>query len=103
MSIKFACLASPLRSSNSPYANIYNIRDLTNARRQRQRKQHLKMYFFLFVLFEVKKENEKFPVLCSRSPQNLEFGHFTLLLNNSNVREMYQNLRRMCRAIVFAH
>ena len=28
---------------------------------------------------QVKKENEKFTVVCSRSPQNLEFGHFTLL------------------------
>ena len=26
-----------------------------------------------------KKEKEKFTVMCSRSPQNLEFGHFTLL------------------------
>ena len=27
----------------------------------------------------IKKENEKFTVVCSRSPQILEFGHFTLL------------------------
>ena len=28
---------------------------------------------------QVKKENEKFTVVCSRSPQNLKCGHFTLL------------------------
>ena len=28
---------------------------------------------------EVKKENEKFTVVCSPSPQCLKFGHFTLL------------------------
>ena len=28
---------------------------------------------------QVKKENKKFTVVCSRSPQNLEFVHFTLL------------------------
>ena len=28
---------------------------------------------------QVKKENEKFTVVCSRSPQNFAFGHFTLL------------------------
>ena len=29
--------------------------------------------------FQVIKENEKFTVVCSHSPQNHEFGHFTLL------------------------
>ena len=29
---------------------------------------------------QVTKENKKFTVVCSRSPQNLEFDHFTLLL-----------------------
>ena len=28
---------------------------------------------------QVKKENEKLTVVCSRSPKNLEFAHFTLL------------------------
>ena len=50
-------------------------------------------YFNLFIFFrnselsrsqigrsgiQVKKENEKLMVVCSRSHQNLEFGHFTL-------------------------
>ena len=42
---------------------------------------------------EVKKENENI-VVCSRSQQNLEF---------EDGKEMYQNLKRNCGAIVFAH
>ena len=38
---------------------------------------------------QVKKENEKFTV-CSCSPKNLEFGHFTLLFCRGR-QEMYQN------------
>ena len=30
-------------------------------------------------VIRVKKENEKFTVVCSCSPENREFGHFTLL------------------------
>ena len=29
--------------------------------------------------FHVKKENKKFTIVCSRSPENLEFDHFTFL------------------------
>ena len=36
----------------------------------------------------------------SRSPQNLEFGHFTLLFCRGRQRND-QNLKRTCRAIVF--
>ena len=36
---------------------------------------------------QVKKEDEKFTVLCSRSPQDLEFGNFTLFC-----RERQRNL-----------
>ena len=36
----------------------------------------------------VKKENEKFPVMCSRSPKNLEFGHFTLLFCRGKSQRM---------------
>ena len=38
--------------------------------------------------------------MWSRSSQNLEFGHFTLLFAEY-VEEMYQNLKRTCRAFVF--
>ena len=37
---------------------------------------------------QVKKENEKFTVVCSRSPQNLEFGHFTLLFCRGRQRNV---------------
>ena len=37
--------------------------------------------------------------MCSRSSQNLEFGHLTLLFAEYG-EEMYQNLKRMCRAFV---
>ena len=51
---------------------------------------------------QVKKENEKFTAVRSRSPQNLKCGHFTLLFCRER-QEMYQNVKRTCRAIVFAH
>ena len=50
----------------------------------------------------LKKENEKFTVVRPRSPQNLKCGHFTLLFCRGR-QEMYQNVKRTCRAIVFAH
>ena len=50
----------------------------------------------------VKKENEEFIVVCSRSPQNLEFGHFTLLFCRGRQRNV-QNSKRTCRAIGFLH
>ena len=37
---------------------------------------------------QVKKENEKFTVLCSRSPKHLEFGHFTLLFCRGRQRNV---------------
>ena len=37
---------------------------------------------------QVKKENEKFIVVCSRSPTNLEFGHFTLLFCRGRQRNV---------------
>ena len=51
---------------------------------------------------QVKKENEKFTAVRSRSPQNLKCGHFTLFFCRER-QEMYQNVKRTCRAIVFAH
>ena len=37
---------------------------------------------------QVKIENEKFIVVCSRSPKNLEFGHFTLLFCRGQRRNL---------------
>ena len=37
---------------------------------------------------EVKKENEKFTVVHSRSPQNLKCGHFTLLFRRGRQRNV---------------
>ena len=38
---------------------------------------------------QIKKENEKIMVLCSRSPHyNLEFGHFTLLFYTGRLRNV---------------
>ena len=36
----------------------------------------------------VKKENEKFTVVCSRSPENLEFSHFMLLFCRGQQRNV---------------
>ena len=46
-----------------------------------------------------KKENKKFTVVCSRSPQNLEFGHFTLLFckrRERNVPKRKTHVQRDC-------
>ena len=37
---------------------------------------------------QVKKENEKFTVVCSRSPQNIKCGHFTLLFCRGRQRNV---------------
>ena len=47
----------------------------------------------------VKKENEKFTVVWSRSPQNLEFSHFTLLFCRGRQRNV-PKLKRAIKAIV---
>ena len=92
-----------------------NIRELKQRRRQRQRqrKRHLKIYLYftcatlrllqLVQLLQngelsrtqigrssaqVKKENEKFTVVRSRSPQNLKCGHFTLLFCRGRQRNV---------------
>ena len=51
---------------------------------------------------QVKKENEKFIAVRSRSPQNLNvvISHCCFAEDS---KEMYQNVKHMCRAIVFAH
>ena len=51
---------------------------------------------------KVRKKKEDFAVTRSRSRENLKFGHFTLLFAEDG-KEMYQNVKRTCRAIVFAH
>ena len=90
-----------------------SYRELKQRRRQRQRKRHLKTYLYficatsrLFQLanfykngelsrnqigrsgVQVKKENEKFTVVRSRSPQNLKCGHFTLLFCRGRQRNV---------------
>ena len=40
---------------------------------------------------QVKTENEKFAVMCSRPPQNLKFSHFRGCYAEDG-QEMYQNL-----------
>ena len=89
------------------------IRELKQRRRQRQRKRHLDTEFISFMLLrdyvnsfnfyrngellrneigrggvQVKRQNENFTVVCSRSPQNLEFGHFTLLFCRGRQRNV---------------
>ena len=51
---------------------------------------------------QVKKEYAKFTVVRSRSPQNLNCGHFTLLFCRGRQRNV-PKCKRTCRAIVFAH
>ena len=48
---------------------------------------------------QIKKESEKFTVVCSRSPKNLEFGHFTLLFcraQRRNVPKFKTHVHSVC-------
>ena len=48
---------------------------------------------------QVKKENEKFAVVCSRSPQNVELGYFTLLFfrgRQRNVPKLKSHVQSDC-------
>ena len=87
-------------------------RDLKQRRRQRQRKLHLKIKIYFICAtsrlsqlvqllqkrriteepnrsgVQVKKEKKKFTVMYSRCPQNLEFGHFTLLFRGGQQRNL---------------
>ena len=48
------------------------------------------------------KENEQFPIVCSRSPQNLEFGHFTFVCCFAeDGEEMYQTLKKHVQSDCF--
>ena len=49
----------------------------------------------------VEKENEKFTVVCSRSPQSLEFGHLRCCFAENSKKYMYQNIKCMRKAIFF--
>ena len=111
----------------SPRKSKPSIRELKQRRRQRQRKRHLKIYLYvtcatsrLFQLaqlykngelsrsqigrsgVQVKKENEN-------SPSCVHVLHKTLNLVISRCcfaedgKEMYQNVKRKRRAIVFVH
>ena len=48
------------------------------------------------------RKKKKIAVMRSRSLENRKFGHFTLLFCEDG-KEMYQNVKRTCRAIVFTH
>ena len=55
------------------------------------------------VAFKLRKRMKNSPsVVDSRFPQNLEFSHFTFLFSEDG-KEIYQHLKRTCRAIVFPH
>ena len=46
-------------------------------------------------------KKEKFTVMRSRSREKIKFGYFTLFADDG--KEIYQNVKRTCRAIGFAH
>ena len=51
----------------------------------------------------MKKEYEKFTVVLSRSPQNLEFGHFTLLFyrgRQKNVPKFKTHVQSDCFSLL---
>ena len=52
---------------------------------------------------KTKKTKEKLAVMRSRSPENLKFGHFTLLFSRccfaEDGKEMYQDVKRTCRVL----
>ena len=52
---------------------------------------------------QVKRENEKFTVLCSRSQRNQVDFVISRCCFAEDGREMYQNLKHTCRSIVFVH
>ena len=43
-------------------------------------------------IVQVRKEKEKFTVVCSCSPQNLKFGHFTLLFCRGRQRNVQKHI-----------
>ena len=48
---------------------------------------------------QVERENKKCTVMCSHSPQNLEFGHFTLLfglVRQRNVPKVLTHVQGLC-------
>lgn len=51
------------------------------------------------VALKLRKLNEKFAVVCSRSQQNLEFGHFTLMFSREqqrNVTKLKTHVQNCC-------
>ena len=56
----------------------------------------------MWTVLKQKKKKEKLVVMRSRSRKSPKFGHFTLLFAEYG-KEMYQNVKRTCRAIVFSH
>ena len=108
---------------------LLDIRELKQRRRQRQRKRHLKIYLYficatsrlfqLAQILQIKMVNYpgtklvgvayKLRKNMKTSPSCVHVLHKTLNVVISRCcfaedgKEMYQNAKRTCRAIVFAH
>ena len=67
--LRCAYSASVVPSFCEYYSNSFNLNNVAELSRNRTRGSGV----------QVETENEKFTVMCSRSQQTLEFGHFTLL------------------------
>ena len=67
--------------------NLYNVAELSSNRTDGNG-------------IQVESENEKCIIMCSRSPQNLEFGNFTLLFGRDYGEEMYQDI---VQGVCFSH
>ena len=101
-----------------------DFRELKQRRRQRQRKRYLKIYPYftcatsrLFQLAQLLKKMANYPETklvgvayklrkkIKNSPSCVHVLHKTLnvVISRCCFEEMYQNVKRMCRAIVFAH
>ena len=50
----------------------------------------------------VETENDKSTVMCSRSPQNLEFSHFTLLFGRARWRNVLKFITYV-QGLCFSH
>ena len=81
---KFALLVLLFDYSNS--FNLYSVAEVSSNRTGGNGVQ-------------VERENENFTVMYSRSPQNLEFGYFTLLfggVRRRNLPKFITHVQRLC-------
>ena len=81
-----AALLVLLRDYSNSF-NLYNVAELSTNRTAGNGVQ-------------VETEIKKITVMCSRSPQSLEFSHFTLWFGRARWRNV-PNSKRTCRAFVF--